>query len=45
MIPGVVMVLKLCRRMALFLEKHLKIFWDEISDVCKITSNFAEKII
>ena len=30
MISGAVMVLKLCRKMALFLERHIKTFWDEI---------------
>ena len=30
MISGAVMVLKLCRKMTLFLEMHIKTFWDEI---------------
>ena len=34
MIPGVVLVSKLCRAV-LFLKMHIKTFRDEIYDVCK----------
>ena len=42
MISGAVMVLKLCRKMALFLEMHIKTFRDEIYDVCKLFSYATE---
>lgn len=42
---GVIMVLQLCRRMALFLEMGIQIFWGEISDTCNVFLNVAEKII
>ena len=38
-----VIVLKLYRRIALFLEMPIKRFWGEISDVCSILWNAAGK--
>lgn len=43
MIPGIVMVLQLCRRMALLLGMYIKIFWGEISHIYNVLSNIAEK--
>ena len=41
MIPGVVLVSKLCRAV-LFLEMHVETFRDEIYDVCKLFSYATE---
>ena len=41
MIPGVVLVSKLCRTV-LFLEMRIKTFRDEIYDVCKLFSHATE---
>ena len=45
MVPAIIMVLQLCRAMTSFLEMPIKIFWGDISDICNVISNVAEKLI